>query len=180
MATELAFPVGRTPRPLVSRPDVRAHAKELQHRMREQVRLVHSTISPRPNPKTLFQDVLTKKRGKEETVLGAMIAVAADPNCPDEQVEALADWFRGELMKYRATLRSLPDYASAWKYETEMNGEGNNAEQDFEPALATRNVPKMRDIIATKQRELRAGNELVLVMLRSVSVVEQSLGKARA
>lgn len=177
MATELQFPITGGVRPFLTRPEVRKHAVRFGNGLRDRVKMLERNTSPRPEPRTLFEDVVKKGRGKEETVLGAVIAVVADPNCPDEQVDAIADWFRTELLKYRATLRALPDYADAWKHETEMNGEGNNAEQDFLPAYRTRNVSKMHDIIAVKQRELRAGKELVLCMIHACATVEQSNGR---
>jgi len=164
MSQVLAFPVGRTAAQPVSRPEVQRRARKFSDAMRDQVKLMHGACSPRPQPQTLFQDVIKGKPASDETLFAAIVAGAANANMPESAVNRFVHWMHTELLSLRGQ-RALPSRATLWMHDTEAEGVANVGEQQFDGAMMRGDVAAVERIIQAKSAQVSAAYQLLMRMV---------------
>lgn len=165
----LTFPPRRTAqrsaKPTVSRPHIRQRAKRLSEDMIGQIRLLNVGCTPRPEPRTLFEDVLKgATKPSDETLFGCVIAAVSDLNTSPDAVCHFINWFNARLLSERGE-RPAYDRETAWLHDTEKDGVANLAEHQFGAAVARGDVHEADRIIGIKLSQIDAAYQLALSMI---------------
>ena len=164
MSQTIAFPVGRLAKPPISRSEAQRRAKEISKGMREQVRTLFRSTSPRPEPQQLFQDVTKGKTSTDESLLAAVVAGAANAHVPEDALLRFVNWFCVELISLRDQ-RPLPTRATLWMHDTEAEGSANVLELQFDEAVRCGNVLAVERAIEAKAAQLSSGYRLLTHMV---------------